>query len=77
MLCLSRRPGQRIMIGDEIVVEVLRVKPGGIVQIGITAPRDMPIYRQEVYDVIPAKIAPENPPVAEAEATARETDGMQ
>ena len=76
MLVLSRRAGQSIMIGDEIVVEVLRVKPDGAVQVGIIAPPNVSVHRQEVYDLIKAT-PPENPPVAEAEATARETDGMQ
>ena len=76
MLVLSRRAGQSIMIGDEIVVEVLRVKPDGAVQVGIIAPPNVSIHRQEVYDFIKATPL-ENPPIAEADATARETDGMQ
>ncbi|WP_018865089.1 carbon storage regulator CsrA [Thioalkalivibrio sp. ARh3] len=47
MLILSRRPGERLLIGDEIEVEVLGVK-GNQVRVGITAPDDMRVDREEV-----------------------------
>lgn len=47
MLVLSRRAGERIQIGDEIEVTVVRIGPG-IVRIGIDAPSQMPIVREEV-----------------------------
>ena len=49
MLVLNRKRGQRIVIGDmEIVVSVERFD-GKEVRIGIVAPKDKPIYREEVY----------------------------
>ena len=51
MLVLTRKPGQRIMIGDGIEVQVLSVA-GEKVRIGITAPRDVGIFRDEVYERI-------------------------
>ena len=49
MLTISRRAGERILIGDEVVVEVLEVS-GGSVRLGITAPRAQRIYREELWD---------------------------
>ncbi len=49
MLTISRRQGERILIGDEIVVEILEVS-GGSVRLGITAPRSQRIYREELWD---------------------------
>ncbi|MBJ6724828.1 carbon storage regulator CsrA [Geomesophilobacter sediminis] len=48
MLVLSRKVGEVIAIGDQISVTVVEVK-GGTVRLGITAPQDMTIYRQEIY----------------------------
>lgn len=48
MLVLTRKSNQSIMIGDEIEVSVLSVV-GEKVRIGIQAPRDVPVYRKEVY----------------------------
>ncbi len=51
MLVLTRRPGEGIVIGDNITIKIIEVKGGGI-RIGIDAPRETKIYRQEVYDRI-------------------------
>jgi carbon storage regulator len=51
MLVLTRKPGQSIMIGDGVEVQVLSVA-GEKVRLGITAPRDVAIFRNEVYDRI-------------------------
>lgn len=51
MLVLTRRPGEGIIIGDDIRVTVIEIKGGGI-RIGIEAPSDMKIFRQEIYDRI-------------------------
>ena len=48
MLVLTRKAGQTIMIGDEIEVAVLSAT-GDKVRLGITAAKDVPIYREEVY----------------------------
>jgi carbon storage regulator len=51
MLVLTRKPGQSIMIGDGVEVQVLSVA-GEKVRLGIKAPRDVTIFRNEVYDRI-------------------------
>ena len=54
MLVLTRKPGQSIMIGDGIEVQVLSVA-GEKVRLGITAPREVGIFRNEVYERIDAE----------------------
>lgn len=54
MLSLTRFPGQRIIIGDDIVIQVTRVR-GQNVQIDIQAPREIPVHREEVYVCIQAE----------------------
>lgn len=51
MLILSRRPGQSIMIGDNIEISVLGWKDGQL-SLGITAPKSVAVYRREIYDAI-------------------------
>ena len=51
MLVLTRKPGQSIMIGDDVEIQVLSVA-GEKVRLGITAPRDVGIFRNEVYERI-------------------------
>lgn len=48
MLVLTRKSNQSIMIGDDIEVSVLSIM-GEKVRIGIQAPRDVPVFRKEVY----------------------------
>lgn len=47
MLVLSRKVGERILIGDDIAVTVVRVVQGGV-RIGIEAPTELPIVREEL-----------------------------
>ena len=49
MLVLSRKVGEKILIGDNIAVTVVRIAPG-IVRLGIEAPVEMPIVREEIKD---------------------------
>ena len=51
MLIITRRPGEKVMVGDDIVVQVLQVA-GNSVRIGIQAPRSMPIYREEIWNAV-------------------------
>jgi carbon storage regulator len=48
MLRITRRAGERIILGDNVIVEVMEVK-GGTVRLGIDAPRSLPIYREEIW----------------------------
>jgi carbon storage regulator len=48
MLILTRRPGERVVIGDEILVTVMGVS-GHTVRLGIAAPSGVPIYREEIW----------------------------
>ena len=51
MLVLSRKRNEKIVIGDEITLMVIEIK-GDAVRLGIEAPRDVGVHRQEVYDAI-------------------------
>ena len=53
MLVLSRRIGESIIIGDDIVVTVLEVR-GDVVRVGISAPRSIRVHREEVYRALEA-----------------------
>ncbi|KQX67221.1 carbon storage regulator CsrA [Angustibacter sp. Root456] len=53
MLVLTRRIGESLVIGDEVVIRVLDVK-GDVVRIGVDAPRHVQIHRQEVYEAVMA-----------------------
>jgi carbon storage regulator len=75
MLILTRRPGERVVIGDEILVTVMGVS-GHTVRLGIAAPQGVPIYREEIWlavkeenraaaaadvDALPANPPPQTP----------------
>ena len=51
MLQLTRKPGQTIVIGDDIRVQIIQIA-GGAVRIGIDAPRSVSIYREEIWDAV-------------------------
>ncbi len=65
MLVLSRKPNQSIIIGEDIEVVVLEIK-GDTVKLGLKAPRDVKVYRQEIF----AEIKAENERAAAAAASA-------
>lgn len=51
MLVLTRKVGDGIFIGDDVLIKIVEIKGGGV-RIGIEAPGDKKIYRQEVYERI-------------------------
>src|ERR1700683_2137237 len=68
MLILTRRPGERVVIGDEVLVTVMGVS-GHTVRLGIAAPAGVPIYREEIWLAVRegnrrAAAAPATPPAA-------------
>ncbi|MCC6156045.1 MAG: carbon storage regulator CsrA [Candidatus Hydrogenedentes bacterium] len=56
MLVLTRREDESIMIGDDIVVKVLDLKENQV-KIGIVAPKNISVHRQEIYEAIQAENA--------------------
>ncbi len=54
MLIITRRPGEKLMIGDDVVIEVIEVS-GSSVRIGIAAPKSIPVYREEIYSAVKAE----------------------
>ena len=49
MLVLSRKVGERVLLGDDIRITIVRVSGGGV-RLGIEAPSDIPVVREEVAD---------------------------
>jgi carbon storage regulator len=48
VLIITRRAGERIMLGDDVVIEVIEVA-GSSVRVGIQAPKSLPVYREEIW----------------------------
>lgn len=57
MLILTRRVGETLMVGDEVTVTVLGVK-GNQVRIGVNAPKDVAVHREEIYQRIQQERVP-------------------
>jgi len=56
MLILTRRTGETVMIGNDVTLTVLGVK-GNQVRIGINAPKNVPVHREEIYERIKRELA--------------------
>lgn len=73
MLIITRRPGEKIVLGDDITVTVMEVS-GQTVRLGIDAPKELPIYREEIW----AAVKQENEAAAKSGAVTRfPTGGRQ
>ena len=64
MLIITRRPGERIMLGDDVRIEIMEIV-GSSVRVGVHAPRSVPIYREEIWSAV----KDENKAAATAEPT--------
>ena len=56
MLIITRRPGEKIMLGDDVVIEVIEVS-GSSVRVGIAAPKSVPVYREEIWEAVKSEQA--------------------
>ncbi len=59
MLILTRRIGETLMVGDEVTVTVLGVK-GNQVRLGVNAPKDVAVHREEIYQRIQSEKTDDN-----------------
>jgi carbon storage regulator len=51
MLVLTRKTGERIRLGDDLTITVLEIS-GSTVRLGIDAPAEIPVYREEIWDAV-------------------------
>jgi carbon storage regulator len=51
MLIITRRPGEKIMLGDDITVHVMEIV-GNNVRLGVEAPKRLPVYREEIWAAV-------------------------
>jgi len=67
VLIITRRPGEKVVLGDDVVITVMEVS-GQTVRLGIDAPKELPIYREEIW----AAVKQENEAAARADAAGLE-----
>ena len=51
MLIITRRPGERIMLGDDMRIHIMEIV-GNSVRVGVEAPRSVPVYREEIWTAV-------------------------
>ena len=51
MLIITRKPGEKIMLGDDVVIHVMEIV-GNSVRVGVQAPRSLPVYREEIWEAV-------------------------
>jgi carbon storage regulator len=68
MLVLSRKPGESIKVNENIIVTIVEIR-GDKVRLGIDAPKEVKVHRQEVADAIAAKLTEESNPATESATT--------
>ena len=66
MLILTRRIGETLMVGDDVTITVLGVK-GNQVRIGVNAPKDVAVHREEIYQRIQKEKSSDSDPEGSAE----------
>jgi carbon storage regulator len=82
MLILTRRVGETVMIGNDVTVTVLGVK-GNQVRVGVNAPRDVAVHREEIFERIKREeqdgsgAASARPAAARTSGNGHATDGME
>jgi carbon storage regulator len=54
MLIITRRPGEKIVLGDDVVVTLMEIS-GQTARIGIDAPQALPVYREEIWEAVKAE----------------------
>lgn len=54
MLIITRRPGEKIVLGEDIVVTLMEIS-GQTARIGIAAPQELPVYREEIWESVKAE----------------------
>ena len=73
MLIITRRSGEKVMLGDDIVLHVMEIV-GNSVRVGIQAPRSLPVYREEIWEAVKeenraaAQVSPDSLPTPAAPA---------
>jgi carbon storage regulator len=65
VLIITRRPGERIMLGDDTTIHIMEIV-GNSVRVGVQAPKSVPIYREEIWTAVKE----ENKAAAAADTTA-------
>jgi len=54
VLIITRRPGEKIMLGEDISIQVMEIV-GNQVRIGVQAPKSVPVYREEIWEAVRAE----------------------